>query len=53
MKIEYDKIEAHRHAKERAENMYDDHYIQNQNADQYDPNQYSAPQQFQGGGYGY
>ena len=40
---EYDKVRAKRHAKETAENMYDQHYIQGQGADQYDPNQYSAP----------
>jgi hypothetical protein len=41
---EYDKIEAHRHAKRSAENMYDQHYVQDQGADQYDPNQYDRPQ---------
>ncbi|TVY22878.1 hypothetical protein LHYA1_G007911 [Lachnellula hyalina] len=41
-----DREKAKRHAKENAENLYDEHYIQNQGADQYDPNQYSAPQQF-------
>ena len=46
---EYDKIQAHRHAKKNAEDMYDQHYIQNQGADQYDPNQYGAPDRF--GGY--
>lgn len=43
---EYDKIEAKRHAERSAERMYDDHYINNQGADQYDPNQYDRPQQF-------
>jgi hypothetical protein len=42
---EYDKFEAHRKAKENANNMYDQHYVQNQGADQYDPNQYDRPQQ--------
>ena len=42
---EYDKIEAHRHARRAAKNMYDQHYVQNQGADQYDPNQYERPQQ--------
>jgi len=37
---EYDRIEAKRHAESSAYNMYDTHY---QNADQYDPNQYDAP----------
>lgn len=37
---EYDKIEAKRHAESSAYSMYDQHY---QNADQYDPNQYDAP----------
>ena len=48
---EYEREKAHRKAKENAENMYDQHYVQGQNADQYDPNQYSAPDRFQGGGY--
>jgi hypothetical protein len=37
---EYDKIEARRHAKQRAENMYDDHYG---NQDQYDPSAVDQP----------
>ena len=41
---EYDKIEAKRHAEKQAQNMYDDHYVQGRGADQYDPNQYDAPQ---------
>jgi hypothetical protein len=40
---EYDRIEAKRHAKENANALYDDHY---RDADQYDPNQYSAPDRF-------
>ena len=40
---EYDKIKAHRHAEESAKNMYDQHYVQGQGADEYNPNQYSAP----------
>lgn len=47
---EYDKFEAHRHAKQSAEHMYDEHYVRGQNADQYDPNEYGPPQQFQGRG---
>jgi hypothetical protein len=27
--------------------MYDEHYIDNQGADQYDPNQYDRPQRFE------
>jgi len=42
---EYDKFEARKHAKESAENMYDEHYVRGQNADQYDPNQYGPPKQ--------
>ena len=60
---EYDKLEAQHKAKQNAMNMYDEHYIQNQGADQYDPDQYGAPSHFQqqrggnrggygGGGYG-
>lgn len=41
---EYDTIEARRHAKQSSENMYDQHYVQGQGADQYDPNQYDRPQ---------
>lgn len=37
---EYDREKAKRHAKKSAEQMYDDHYIQGQGADQYDPQQY-------------
>jgi len=37
---EYDKIEARRHGKERAEGMYDNHYG---DMDQYDPNQRDQP----------
>ncbi len=44
----YDRERAHHQAKQNASNMYDEHYIQGQNADQYDPNQYGPPQQFQG-----
>ena len=41
---EYDKIEAHRRAKQNASELYDQHYS---NADQYDPNQYDRPQRLQ------
>lgn len=40
----FDKEKAKHQAKQRAEQMYDDHYINNQGADQYDPNQYDRPQ---------
>jgi hypothetical protein len=40
-----DREKAKHHAKEQVENMYDQHYIQGQGADQYDPNQYSPPDQ--------
>jgi hypothetical protein len=32
-----DREKAKHHAKEQVENMYDQHYIQGQGADQYDP----------------
>lgn len=32
----FDKEKAKRHAKENAERMYDEHYIQDQQADQYE-----------------
>lgn len=44
---EYDRVRAHHQAKENAEKMYDEHYIDNQGADEYNPNQYSAPERFQ------
>ncbi|KAG6994090.1 hypothetical protein G7Y79_00047g083160 [Physcia stellaris] len=40
----YDKERAHHHAKENAENLYDQQYG---NSDQYDPNSSEYPQQFQ------
>lgn len=49
----YDRERAHHQAKENASHMYDEHYVRGQNADQYDPNQYDRPQQFQQGGGGY
>ncbi|WEW56606.1 hypothetical protein PRK78_002053 [Emydomyces testavorans] len=39
--------EAKAYARESAENMYDQHYVQGQGADQYDPGQYGAPQHFE------
>ena len=47
---EYERERAHHQAKENASNMYDDHYVRNHNADEYNPNQYDAPQQFRRGG---
>ncbi|SLM33527.1 -like antibiotic response protein [Lasallia pustulata] len=44
---EWDKEKAHRKAKENAENMYDQHYVNDQGADNYDPNQYGPPRHFQ------
>merc|ERR1739838_420314 len=35
-----DREELKRKARHNAENMYDEHYINGQGADQYDPNQY-------------
>jgi hypothetical protein len=40
-----DRERAQHAAKKNVENMYDEHYIENHGADQYDPNQYSPPQQ--------
>lgn len=42
---EYDKYEARKHATEGASNMYDQHYVQNQGARDYNPNEYGAPEQ--------
>ena len=44
---EWDKIEAQRHAKAGAHRMYDEHYVRDQGADYYDPNQYDRPQRFE------
>jgi len=38
-----DREKAQHRAKKGSERMYDEHYIQQQGADQYDPNQYSPP----------
>lgn len=32
-----DREKAKHHAKEQVQSLYDDHYVQNQGADQYDP----------------
>ncbi|MCJ1394112.1 hypothetical protein MMC18_006990 [Xylographa bjoerkii] len=42
---EYDRYEARKHATNSADNMYDQHYIQNEGAQQYDTNQYGPPPQ--------
>jgi len=39
-----DREKAKHEAKKNAEHLYDQHYIQGQGADQYDPNQYGPPQ---------
>ncbi|GES64200.1 CipC-like antibiotic response protein [Aspergillus terreus] len=43
---EVDKIKAHEHAKKNAERMYDEHYVEGQGADQYDPNRYERHESF-------
>jgi hypothetical protein len=43
----FDREKAKRQAKEHAERMYDEHYVDNQGASQYDPNQYGPPQHFE------
>lgn len=45
---EWDRHKASQQAKEQAERMYDDHYINNQGADQYDPERYGRHQKFEG-----
>ena len=43
----FDREKAKHEAKRNAERMYDEHYVDNQGADQYDPNQYGRPQHFE------
>lgn len=43
----FDREKTKRAAKEHAERMYDEHYVDNQGADQYDPNQYGRPERFE------
>ncbi|KAF2841147.1 hypothetical protein M501DRAFT_1000310 [Patellaria atrata CBS 101060] len=43
----FDRERAKHQAKKSAERMYDEHYINDQGADQYDPNQYGAPARLQ------
>ena len=44
---EYDRERAKHQAKQNAERMYDEHYIENQEADQYNPQQYGRPERFE------
>lgn len=39
----WDRHKAKEQAKHRAEKMYDEHYIDGQGADSYDPNRYDSP----------
>jgi hypothetical protein len=43
----FDREKATHEAKRQAEQMYDEHYVNGQGADQYDPNQYDRPQHFE------
>lgn len=36
----YDRKKMHHSAKEHAERMYDDHYVRDRRASEYDPNAY-------------
>ena len=42
----FDREKAKRDAEHHAERMYDEHYIDNHGADQYDPQQYGRPEKF-------
>ncbi|KAH8588793.1 hypothetical protein B0O99DRAFT_638305 [Bisporella sp. PMI_857] len=42
-----DRERAKHHAREQVENLYDQHYVQNHGADQYDPNQYGPPREIE------
>lgn len=42
----WDRHEAHKHAKQSAEQMYNEHYIDDQGANQYNPNEYERPPRF-------
>jgi len=42
----WDHHEARKHAEQSAERMYDEHYIDDQGADQYNPNEYERPPRF-------
>ncbi|PSN74332.1 hypothetical protein BS50DRAFT_567181 [Corynespora cassiicola Philippines] len=43
----FDRQKAKHEAKRSAERMYDEHYIEGQQADQYDPNQYGQHERFE------
>lgn len=43
----WDRERAEREAKDSSRDMYDQHYIDQNGANQYDPNEYSPPQHFQ------
>ncbi|KAF2022886.1 hypothetical protein EK21DRAFT_105582 [Setomelanomma holmii] len=43
----FDREKTKRHAEQQAKQMYDEHYIQDQGADQYDPQQYDQPQRLE------
>ncbi len=45
---EWDRRKAHEQAKEQSERMYDDHYVKNQGADQYDPERYGRHERLDG-----
>ncbi|KAB8265129.1 hypothetical protein BDV32DRAFT_63168 [Aspergillus pseudonomiae] len=42
----FDEIKAKKHAKENAERMYDEHYVQGQNAPEYNPNEHRRHEAF-------
>lgn len=43
----YDRERAKHQAKERAHDLYDQHYVENQGANQYNPNEYGPPRHLQ------
>ncbi|KAL8722988.1 MAG: hypothetical protein Q9225_000604 [Loekoesia sp. 1 TL-2023] len=43
---EYERERAKHRARESAENMYDEHYVRGQGADEYNPDMYGPPRQF-------
>lgn len=43
----FDREKAKRHAKENAERMYDEHYVDGQGAERYDPGEYGRPGHFE------
>ena len=42
----FDREKTKHQAKRNAERMYDEHYIDGQNADRYNPNEYDRPDRF-------